>query len=214
TEKVEILKNTILQNPIFENKGISLPPITDAMITQIAAGSSQCQTAIDGLVKDIEGTSLKEQFNDLVSNPNLIDDVVENIDACITGVLKPLWETDGHFSTVYLIALQLGMSDTDARNLAIAAEDPDTDINFKTKEYIVDDTWANGSLQKIYHTLNGGFHGVEEFLTALGIMSTPTSDLKTLGFLIHRFGDTYAHTRLRSINPSDLNKLDIAGVNV
>lgn len=214
TEKVEILKNTILQNPIFEDKGISLPPVTDAMITQIAAGGSQCQTVIDGLVKDIEGTSLKEQFNDLVSNPNLMDDVVENIDACITGVLKPLWETDGHFSTVYLIALQLGMSDTDARNLAIAAEDPDTDINFKTKEYIVDDTWANGSLQKIYHTLNGGFHGVEEFLTALGIMSTPTSDLKTLGFLIHRFGDTYAHTRLRSINPSDLNKLDIVGVKV
>ena len=60
TEKVETLKNTILQNPIFEDKGISIPPITDVMIVEIAAGGSQCQTAIDGLVKDVVGTSLKE----------------------------------------------------------------------------------------------------------------------------------------------------------
>ncbi len=80
TEKVEILKNTILQNPIFEDKGISPPPITDAMIVEIAAGGSQCQTAIEGLVKDVEGTSFKEDFNDLATDPNLIDDVINKLD--------------------------------------------------------------------------------------------------------------------------------------
>lgn len=184
------------------------------MILKITAGGEQCKTAIADLVSGITGTSLKEDFNNLAAEPNLIDDVIENIDACINGVLQPLWETDGHFSTVYLIALQLGMSDNDARNLAIAAEDPDTDINFKTKEYTIDDTWSNGELQKIYHALNGGFHGIEEFLTALDILRTPSSNLDKLGPLIHRFGDTFAHTRLRSINPSALNTLDIIDVNV
>ena len=79
-EKVEVLKNTILQNAIFEDKGVSLPPITDAMITQIAAGGSQCQTAIDGLVKDVIGTTLKEEFNDLVADTGFIDQILDEID--------------------------------------------------------------------------------------------------------------------------------------
>ena len=73
-EKVEIIKNIILQQPMFE--GISLPSISDEMILKIAAGGSQCKTAIDGLVKDIEGTSLKEDFNDIVSDGKMIDDVL------------------------------------------------------------------------------------------------------------------------------------------
>jgi len=50
------------------------------MITQIAAGESQCQTAIEGLVKDVKGTSLKEDFNTLSTDPNLIDGVIETIE--------------------------------------------------------------------------------------------------------------------------------------
>ncbi|WP_337045458.1 hypothetical protein, partial [Emticicia sp. 17c] len=60
TEKVETLKIAILDNPMFQDKGISLPPITDAMIVDITAGGAKCQTAIDGLVKDVVGISLKE----------------------------------------------------------------------------------------------------------------------------------------------------------
>ncbi|WP_435356917.1 fibronectin type III domain-containing protein [Emticicia sp. SJ17W-69] len=78
-EKVEIIKNTILENPIFQEKGISLPPISDAMILEIASDKDKCKTAIDGLIKDIEGNSLKEDFNTLAIDPNLIDEVVENI---------------------------------------------------------------------------------------------------------------------------------------
>jgi hypothetical protein len=50
------------------------------MITQITAGGSQCQTAIEGLVKDVKGTSLKEDFNDLVSTGKLVEDAIEAID--------------------------------------------------------------------------------------------------------------------------------------
>jgi len=47
------------------------------MITQITAGGSQCQTAIEGLVKDVQGTSLKEEFNNLVGTGKLVEDIVD-----------------------------------------------------------------------------------------------------------------------------------------
>ncbi|WP_337045426.1 hypothetical protein [Emticicia sp. 17c] len=79
TEKVETLKKTILENPMFQDKGISLPPITDAMFVDITAGGAQCQTAIDGLVKDVVGISLKEDFNTLVTDPDLIDELTTDV---------------------------------------------------------------------------------------------------------------------------------------
>ncbi|AFK03017.1 hypothetical protein Emtol_1876 [Emticicia oligotrophica DSM 17448] len=86
TEKVKTLKNTILQNPIFEEQGITLPPITDEFLTKIS-NEATCQTAIEGLVKDVQGTSLKEDFNDLVSTGKLVEDAVEAIDNII--FMKP-----------------------------------------------------------------------------------------------------------------------------
>ncbi|WP_435356912.1 hypothetical protein [Emticicia sp. SJ17W-69] len=203
-EKVEIIKNSILQQPIFE--GISLPSITDEIIIKITSSDKKsCSAAIDGLIKDIEGTSLKEDFNTLATDPNLIDEVVENIDACKEVKIQPIWETDGHFSTVYLVALQLGMEKDKAMQLAIAAEDPDTDINKKNYEFIVDDTWKNPLDQVNIHSLTGGFHGVEEMITAVDFMTTENNNIKELGEKLHRFGDTYAHTKLSSINPSQLS---------
>ncbi len=81
TEKVEILKNTILQNPIFEDKGITLPAITDEFLTK-TSNEVTCQTAIEGLVKDVKGTSLKEDFNNLATDPNLIDEVMTSLLPC------------------------------------------------------------------------------------------------------------------------------------
>ncbi|WP_435356009.1 hypothetical protein [Emticicia sp. SJ17W-69] len=210
--KLESALNTIGSYKLPENKQEVINAILNGNIESCDYGN-----AAELLANTYEGEILIKDYNEKTKtssdvNERIVKETIEEINDCLK--VKPLWETDGHFSTVYLIALQLGMSDNEARKLAIATEDPDTDINFKNRDYTVDDTWSKGTLQKIYHTLNGGFHGVEEFLTAIGIMSTPTSDLKTLGFLIHRFGDTYAHTRLRSINPSDLKKLDIKGVNV
>ena len=74
-EKVEIIKNTILQQPIFQ--GINLPSITDEMISKITSSDENaCSTAIDGLVNAVEGTSPKSDFNDIVSDGKMIDDVL------------------------------------------------------------------------------------------------------------------------------------------
>ena len=192
TEKVEILKKTILENPIFEDKGISLPPITDAMIVEIAAGGSQCQTAIEGLVKNVQGTSLKEDFNDLATDPNLIDGAM----ACMEGIrTKPLWETDGHYSTVYLVALTLGIDENLARDLAKYTEQPDTYVHSEY-DYELNETWIYPWQQAESHALTNGFHGVEEMITALKFLNTPNTDLQELGRLLHRYGDTYAHTEI------------------
>ncbi|OYU92880.1 MAG: hypothetical protein CFE21_22575 [Bacteroidetes bacterium B1(2017)] len=77
-EKLEVLKNSILQQPIFD--GLSLPTISDDMILKITAGGEQCKTAIADLVSGITGTSLTEDFNNLATEPNLIDDFIENIE--------------------------------------------------------------------------------------------------------------------------------------
>jgi len=39
------------------------------------------------------------------------------------------YETDGHYSTVYLVSLMLGMSENQAQALAKATEAPDTDVH-------------------------------------------------------------------------------------
>ena len=112
------------------------------MILEIASDKDKCQTAIEGLVKDVEGTSLKEDFNILAINQSLIDDVIENIDACITGKrTKPLWETDGHYSTVYLVALTLGLDENLAKDLAKYAEQPDTYIHSEI-DFELNQTWS------------------------------------------------------------------------
>ncbi|MDI9358605.1 MAG: fibronectin type III domain-containing protein [Phycisphaerales bacterium] len=105
------------------------------------------------------------------------------------------YETDGHYSTVYLVALMLGMNPEQALQLAIATESPDTDVHGQM-DFRINDTWANGYDQKTTHALTDGFHGVEELVTALQFMYTNEQDIPELGRLLHRFGDTYAHTRI------------------
>ena len=57
------------------------------MILEIASNKDKCQTAIEGLVKNVEGTSLKEDFNTLATEPNLIDGVIDAMESCnVTNV--------------------------------------------------------------------------------------------------------------------------------
>lgn len=122
------------------------------------------------------------------------------------------YETDGHYSTVYLVSLMLGMDPKIAIKLAEAAEDPDTDINNSTYQFIVDDTWKNPSDQINIHSLTGGFHSTEEMLTAVDFMTTDVKKIKVLGEKLHRFGDTYAHTKLSSVNPSKLDDIELGDI--
>ncbi|GAA4153612.1 hypothetical protein GCM10022217_09570 [Chryseobacterium ginsenosidimutans] len=122
------------------------------------------------------------------------------------------YETDGHYSTVYLVCLMLGMDEAGAEELAIATENPDTDVHSET-DFEIDQTWGYPSDQKEIHSLTGGFHGTEELLTALKFLyikeKTPKETTNKLGELLHRFGDTYAHTKFDNIKPADLIFYDL-----
>lgn len=125
-----------------------------------------------------------------------------------------LYETDGHYSTVYLVCLMLGMNEIDAEELAIATEAPDTTIH-NEMDFELNDTWADPNYQGPIHSLTGGFHGIEEFMTAIKFLWLKIDPLnredsiRQLGELLHRFGDTYAHTKLDNIKPENLTAYDL-----
>jgi hypothetical protein len=125
-----------------------------------------------------------------------------------------LYETDGHYSTVYLVCLMLGMSELDSEELAIATEAPDTTIH-NEMDFELNDTWISPSYQGAVHSLTGGFHGIEEFMTAVKFLwlkidpKNREDSIRQLGELLHRFGDTYAHTKLDNIKPKDLVAYDL-----
>ncbi|NKI28496.1 fibronectin type III domain-containing protein [Arenibacter sp. 6A1] len=104
------------------------------------------------------------------------------------------YETDGHYSTVYLTSLMLGMENKKAKNLARYAEYPDTDIHDDTAKLRY--TWAHGEQQIITHALNNGFHSDIELLTALEFINASDKDIVNLGRLLHKYGDTYSHSKV------------------
>lgn len=125
-----------------------------------------------------------------------------------------VYETDGHYSTVYLVCLMLGMNETDAEELAIAAEAPDTTIHSELN-FELNDTWIDPDCQSPIHALTGGFHGIEEFITAVKFLwlkidnKNREDSIRELGKLLHRFGDTYAHSKLDNIKPDNLVAFDL-----
>ena len=119
------------------------------------------------------------------------------------------YETDGHYSTVYLVCLILGMNPDLALKLAIAGEAPDTTIHSETK-FEINDTWANRTHQLETHSLTDGFHGADELITALLFMYTKPDDIETLGKLLHRFGDTYSHTEIS--NTPDWKQVEFVNI--
>ena len=101
------------------------------------------------------------------------------------------WTTDGHYYTVQLIALMMGLDEQTAFKLGQASENPDTEVHSNesmTERY----TWATPLLQQKYHALTGGYHGVELAITAYALLKTHTDD-ESLMYLIHRLGDCFAH---------------------
>ncbi|GEM55843.1 hypothetical protein B0A58_15145 [Flavobacterium branchiophilum NBRC 15030 = ATCC 35035] len=126
-----------------------------------------------------------------------------------TDVEIVMYETDGHYSTVYLICLMLGVSEENALELAIAAENPDTDVHSET-DFELDDTWSDAEYQESIHALTGGFHGVEEFFTAIKILYTSNSNITKIGELLHRLGDSYAHSKIDNIVPEDLDTYNLS----
>lgn len=60
-------------------------------------------------------------------------------------------------------------------------------------------TWAIGGLQQLYHSLTGGYHGIELAFTAYAIQFAKKLDMKkdVESYLLHRFGDVFAHFDIR-----------------
>lgn len=119
--------------------------------------------------------------------------------------IKAIYETDGHYSTVYLVCLMLGINNEFANELAVATEAPDTTIHSPTK-FELNDTWSKIGPQKEVHSLTGGFHGIEEFFTAVKFLNADKNNTEELGKLLHRFGDTYAHTEVNNLRPEDIKE--------
>jgi hypothetical protein len=136
--------------------------------------------------------------------PPELEEIIQMID-----VERVAYETDGHYSTVYLVCLMLGISDEKSLELAIATENPDTDVHSET-DFELDDTWSDAEFQESIHALTGGFHGVEEFFTAIKILYTPNKDTTKIGELLHRFGDSYAHSKIDNLVPEDLNTYNLS----
>jgi hypothetical protein len=101
------------------------------------------------------------------------------------------WTTDGHYYTVQLIALMMGLDEETALKLGQASEEPDN-IIVNNDSMVENDTWLKGGLQQKYHALTGGYHGVELAITAYALLKTHTDD-ESLRFLLHRLGDCFAH---------------------
>jgi len=102
------------------------------------------------------------------------------------------FETDGHYSTIYLIGKMLGIPKYN--DLAFYTEAPDNLIHDKFA--IVQTTWAEKDHQLLTHALTWGYHSEEEFLTSVAFLNAEINDYQEMGRLLHRYGDCYAHTRL------------------
>jgi hypothetical protein len=108
------------------------------------------------------------------------------------------YETDGHYSTVYLVGLIIGLGEALSYELAKYAEWPDTHIHDEI-HFEMDDTWLYRDAQLYTHSLTHGFHNQEELLTALAFLYTDKANKKELGRILHCYGDTYAHTNLNAV---------------
>jgi RHS repeat-associated protein len=99
------------------------------------------------------------------------------------------WQTDGHYWTVYLVALLLDIPD--AQTLAYYTEYPDTKIHgyVAAERY----TWAVPKKQQHTHALTGGWGPDLSVKTTRDILNADFKNMEELGRLIHKLGDTYAH---------------------
>jgi len=132
-----------------------------------------------------DGTYLYKYQWDCIHNPEAMMGLFEDDE-------DAAYETDGHYSTIYLIGKMLGLPFY--KKLAWFTEFPDNRIH--DKHAIVRTTWSEREHQLLTHALTWDHHSIEEFKTAVAFMNANAKDYVELGRLLHRYGDCYAHTRL------------------
>lgn len=107
------------------------------------------------------------------------------------GNTEVMYETDGHYWTVYLVATLL--KDKDARQLAYYCELPDWECDTNGCHKRATSTYLKPSWQGRVHALTGGDPAKERAASAAWVRSATTLEQK--GHALHRLGDSFAHTR-------------------
>ena len=102
-----------------------------------------------------------------------------------------MYETDGHFWTVYLMATMMGRQD--AYRLAYYTEAPDNIMARNGEVLSSPSTWLNPSYQRSLHALTGGT-SVFARDNARSMLSN-AGTYEEMGNALHYFGDSYAHTK-------------------
>jgi hypothetical protein len=145
----------------------------------------------------------KKTCNNLMDYTNKTTLIKQQWEAMRNPALLPCWEdseenasyqTDGHYSTIYLIGKMLGIPNYN--DLAWFTEFPDNAIH--DKSVIVRTTWSEREHQLATHALTNGYHSIEEFKTSIAFLNTHFTNYQEMGRLLHRYGDCFAHTRLES----------------
>ena len=107
-----------------------------------------------------------------------------------------MYETDGHFWTVYLMATMMGRKD--AYSLAYYTEAPDNIMARNGEIMSSPSTWMNPTFQRNIHALNGGRSGDARNIGRN--MLANASTYEEIGTALHYFGDSYAHTMMSDGN--------------
>ncbi|WP_435356013.1 hypothetical protein [Emticicia sp. SJ17W-69] len=163
--KLESALNTIGSYQLPKNTQEVINAIVNGDITQCNYGN-----AAELLADTYEDDILIKDYNEKTKTSVVVNDGIVCMLRKITDEewLKNykkslLYQTDGHFGTVYLIGLMLGL--TNAKEIAKWTEFPDNIINEQTQKAELRTTWGNPDFQGAIHALTNGFHGEEEFVT-------------------------------------------------
>jgi RHS repeat-associated protein len=129
------------------------------------------------------------------SSPDFLSEVSADLTPYRYGFNNPLrfldpnglYETDGHYWTVYLMGMLQGIND--ARGLAHDTEWPDSEMSEDGDIMFSRWTWADPIFSQMsIHALTGGLSETER-----GISSSDW-DMTGDGLSLHRYGDSFAHT--------------------
>ncbi len=101
-----------------------------------------------------------------------------------------LYETDGHFWTVYLVATIMNLSH--AGSIAQWTEAPDNWMSQDGDSHYGTKTYLTPSWRGPVHSLTGGTPDYERWLSVTGVMQS--NNETALGISLHRLGDSFAHT--------------------
>ncbi len=104
------------------------------------------------------------------------------------------YETDGHYWTIYLMGITMGLDPSTAEKLANSAESWDTKIhgNYAVQNF----TWANPVYQQTIHGLTGN-DAIRQRLDAFN-QFIAADNIDDLGQALHLLGDSYAHTDMNN----------------